>query len=104
MTKSIKGFLDENGKVKQLPAKQAARDLVYAYLGEKFAYDVAYSEHEVNAIIGSWHTFGDYFILRRGLVESGWLERLPNGSKYWKNKDKQEMAETGDEASDLAEE
>ena len=88
MAKSIDNFLDSNGKLKQLPAKQAMRMLAYDYLVENFENDVEYSEHEVNAIISSWHTFDDYFSLRRGLVDGGYLKRLPDGSKYWKNKGK----------------
>ena len=89
MTKKIDNFLDENGKLKQLPAKYTMRLLAYDYLASKFEKDVEYTEQEVNAIISSWHLFGDYFTLRRGLVDSGWLMRLTDGSKYWKNKEKE---------------
>jgi len=90
MPRSIERFLDENGKLKQMPAKQAPRLLAYSYLAEKFEYDKEYTEQEVNAIIGTWHTFGDYFMLRRGLIEMGYLKRLADGSKYWKNKEAKE--------------
>lgn len=89
MIQPIERFLDTEGKLKQFPSKHSMKLLAFDYLAGKFAYDVEYTEQEVNAILASWHTFGDYFILRRGLVESGWLLRLPNGSKYWKNPDKQ---------------
>ena len=82
----VQRFLDENGKIKQLPAKQTMKELVYDYLAEKFSNDVMYTESDVNSIINQWHTFGDYFILRRGLIDSGLLNRLPDGSKYWKHK------------------
>ena len=90
MAQDITRFLDENGRLKQLPAKHAARLDAYAYLAEKFEFGKEYSEHDVNAIVSQWHTFGDYFVLRRGLVESGYLGRLSNGSKYWKIKQEQE--------------
>ena len=88
MAKGIEHFLDENGKLKQLPSKQSMKNLAYAYLAEKFSYDIEYTEQDVNSIVSQWHTFGDYFVLRRGLVENGWLKRLTDGSKYWKNKEK----------------
>ncbi len=88
MAKGIDNFLDSDGKLKQMPAKEAMRLLAYDYLAGKFENDVQYTEYEVNGIISSWHTFADYFLLRRGLVDSGWLIRLPDGSKYWKNKEK----------------
>ena len=90
MAKKIDNFLDGEGKIKQIPSKQAMKDLLYRYLAEKFAYDIEYTEKEVNGIIDKWHTFNDYFILRRELIDGAWLMRLPDGSKYWKNKEKLE--------------
>ena len=87
MAQDIFRFLDEDGKVKQWPAKQAMKICVCEYLASKFEIDVEYTEHDVNAILASWHTFDDYFILRRSLVELGFLCRLRDGSKYWKNKE-----------------
>ena len=87
MAKGIDRFLDGSGKLKQLPAKHSVKLLVFEYLAGKFENDKEYSEQEVNAIISTWHTFGDYFLLRRELVDNGWLKRLPDGSKYWKNKE-----------------
>ena len=48
MLPGIERFLDEEGKLKQLPSKKAVRDITYAYLAEKFEFDRDYSEHEVN--------------------------------------------------------
>ena len=90
MLQHIERFLDEDGKLKAWPAKRSAQGDVLTYLAGKFEYDRNYTEHEINAILASWHTFGDFFLLRRELVEHGWLVRLKNGSRYWKNPDKQE--------------
>ena len=89
----LRRFLDEDGKLKQLPSKHAMRVVVYAYLAEKFDFDREYTEQEVNAILAQWHSFNDYFTLRRELVEAGWLKRLPNGSKYWKNPEKKPVSD-----------
>ncbi len=86
--KLVERFLDEEGRVKQFPSKQTPRDAVLKYLAEKFAPDTDYKEREVNAILTQWHTFNDYFILRRSLVEAGYLHRLNDGSKYWKEPEK----------------
>lgn len=80
----LERFLDEEGKIKQLPAKKEARHIVLAYLAEKFETDRDYSEKEVNAVIDSWHTFGDYFLLRRELIDSGLMRRERDGSRYWR--------------------
>ncbi len=76
-------FLDEEGRIKQLPARREPRLAVLSYLADKFECR-DYTEKEVNAIIESWHTFGDYFVLRRELIDSGLMHREPDGSRYWK--------------------
>lgn len=82
--KTLKNFLDEEGRLAQWPAKRSKQLIVLKYLATKFGDEAEYSEKEVNQIIDNWHSFGDYFLLRRELVESGHLGRTPNGSKYWK--------------------
>lgn len=80
----IEQFLDSAGKVKQLPTKHKTRIAVLEYLTEKFELESTYSEREVNEICDRWHTFGDYFLLRRELVDNGYLNRERDGSKYWR--------------------
>jgi hypothetical protein len=58
--------------------------LILEYLAEKFESNVDYSEKEVNSIISENHTFNDYFILRRELIENGFLNRERDCSRYWK--------------------
>jgi hypothetical protein len=82
----IDKFLDDHGKITQLPQKQAIRAATLRYLTEKFESNRNYTEKEVNSICEEWHTFGDYFILRRELIDNGLLCREPNGSRYWKPK------------------
>lgn len=75
----------EGERIKQIPIKETHKRYVLKYLASKFEIGMEYSEGQVNAVIDKWHTFGDYFILRRELIDSGLLKRLPNGSKYWRN-------------------
>ncbi len=86
----LERFIDEEGKIKQLPAKKEPRLAVLSYLAEKFETNRDYTEKEVNAIIDSWHTFGDYFLLRRELIDWGLMRRERDGSRYWKEKEKEE--------------
>jgi hypothetical protein len=81
---NIAVFLNEDGKIRQLPAPARARRLILAYLADKFTAGKTYSEKEVNARIDAWHTFGDYFILRRLLVDGGFMGRKTDGSVYWR--------------------
>jgi hypothetical protein len=80
----IKQFLDNSGKINRFPQKQKVKYALLEYLAGKFELDSTYSEREVNAICDKWHTFGDYFLLRRELVDNGLLCRERNGSRYWR--------------------
>lgn len=80
----IKNFLDDQGRVTKWPAKQNKKIEVVKYIASKFEDGRVYSEKEVNEIIDKWHTYGDYFMLRRGLIEYRLLDRTRNGSQYWK--------------------
>ena len=74
----------EGEQIRQLPVKEAHKLPVLKYLASRFEIGMEYTEAQVNAIIDDWHTFGDYFVLRRELIDNGLLKRLPNGSKYWR--------------------
>ena len=82
--KSIKMFLDDKGKVKQFPMKNGPKRAVLGYLAEKFDVGIDYTEKEVNAILQSWHTFSDFHLLRRELIDGEFLCRTNSGSRYWK--------------------
>lgn len=81
---SMAAFLDEAGKIKQLPSKYKFRMEVLAYLAGKFSADRDYTEKEVNGVIDQWHSFGDYFLLRRELIDHKFLCRTNDGVRYWK--------------------
>ena len=81
---NIEPFLNKEGQLTKLPQKQKVRQVLLAYLAGKFDPERIYNEREVNAICENWHTFGDYFLLRRELVEHGLLCRKRDGSAYWR--------------------
>lgn len=80
----VSRFLDEDGRIVQMPRKREPRRLLLEYLATKFEPDVTYTERQVNEICDRWHTFGDFFLLRRELVDGGLLGRERNGSRYWR--------------------
>jgi hypothetical protein len=88
-------FLDENGKITRLPVPNRTRVPVLRYLAGKFKEDRNYSEKEVNLIIDEWHSFGDYFILRRLLIDYRFLARTADGAKYWLIKEDESAEGTG---------
>ena len=81
---NIGPFINREGQLTKLPQKQKVRYALLTYLAGKFEPDRMYNEREVNTICEDWHTFGDYFLLRRELVEHGLLCRKRDGSEYWK--------------------
>lgn len=80
----IEQFLDESGRITQLPVKQKVKLAVLEYLAGKFELGSTYSERQVNEICDKWHTFGDYFLMRRELVDNNLLGRERDGSLYWR--------------------
>lgn len=59
---------------------------IYEYLSEKFEFDKVYAEREVNELLKRWSTTGDHVILRRALVDFGFLSRKRDGSEYMRVK------------------
>lgn len=82
----VKKCLDKDGRIKVWPSKKKMKHLILEYLAGKFETNTDYTEKEVNSIISQNHTFNDYFILRRELVENGFLSRERDCSRYWKVK------------------
>ncbi|MBI9011550.1 MAG: DUF2087 domain-containing protein [Clostridiales bacterium] len=80
----LKNFIDADGRIKQWPSKNNLKIEVIKYIASKFEVNRTYTEKEVNEIIMKWHTYNDYFMIRRGMIEYQLLERTRNGSKYWK--------------------
>jgi len=82
----LNDFLDDESRIKTWPSKHAMKRSVVEYLGTKFEVDRVYTEKEVNEIIKRWHTFGDFFMLRRSLIDYKYLQRTRDGSEYRKIK------------------
>jgi hypothetical protein len=78
----IDRFLDQDQKVKVWPKKHVDKALVVEYLATKFDDQRTYTEREVNDILKSWHTFSDWPLLRRELVDRKFMSRDVNGYAY----------------------
>ena len=64
----------------ELPATRAKRQIVLAWLAERFEADRRYPEREVNERIRRHHP--DYAWLRRELVDNRFMQR--EGGVYWR--------------------
>ena len=73
---------DENGALRQFPAREKRKLVVLAALAEQFRPGRQYTEQEVDRLLG--RIYEDYPYLRRLLIEYGFLERTASGSAYWR--------------------
>ena len=78
----IERFLDKDGLLCIWPKKHYDKVLVLEYLIEKFNDSRTYTESEINAVLKSHHTFSDWPLLRRELVDRGYMQRDKNGYEY----------------------
>ncbi len=75
-------LLNPLGQVVRWPSSPEERSLVVAYLARKFQAGQRYPEPHLDQMLGLWHTFADPALLRRALVEGGFLARDGEGSSY----------------------
>ncbi|MBZ6002805.1 DUF2087 domain-containing protein [Leuconostoc gelidum subsp. aenigmaticum] len=82
MSKGIEQFLDDNGVLISWPAKFTKKVQVMEYISSKFEKEIVYDEQEVNLILRKWSSYNDYPMLRRFLVDLGFLNRDRYGKEY----------------------
>lgn len=90
----------QDGRLRTLSIKDKNKPAVIAEVAKRFQSGVVYTEKEVNEVLLAVHE--DYAILRRYLVDYGFLERKADGSAYWVAKEEEAPAEA--EEAPLAEE
>lgn len=78
--KTIKTYMNENGSLKQFPAKEKKKIILLREIMKNFQHNKEYSENEVNQILES--IYNDFPTLRRALIEYGFLERSIDCSVY----------------------
>ncbi len=80
----LRNFLNERKQVKSWPSKPGVKMLVLRYLIEQFEWDKKYSEQEVYSLLNEFHTFEDPALLRRELYMKQFMDRVADGSAYWR--------------------
>lgn len=73
---------DPTGGLVRWPSKYTERQLSLWVLWSRLPARCVLTEKQVNQALTDHHRFGDYALLRRNLVEDGWLVRTPNGAEY----------------------
>jgi hypothetical protein len=92
-----------HGPLSTFPTREKRRLILLKQIATRFSPDQVYTEKEVNAILGS--VYNDHVLLRRLLIDYGFLYRRPDGSEYWRvapaaDTDGEDMTEKEDEIMD----
>lgn len=70
-----------DGPMSTFPSKEKRKVVVLRHIAGKFSTGVQYTEKEINEIIKT--AYPDYAMIRRYLIEYGFLDRKKDGSSYW---------------------
>lgn len=76
-------FLDRDGRIDRYPAQAAERVALLRFVSERaFSPDSVMNERDVNERLEPYAPNGDVALLRRHLVDHGFLRRTASGSEY----------------------
>lgn len=78
--KVLKAHMTDEGAIRVFPAKEKKKIVLLRKISENFKVGTKYSEKEVNRILE--RIYDDHVLLRRYLIEYGFLDRTRNGSIY----------------------
>ena len=84
ITFELRPFLNEQGQLISLPAKNKKKLLAIWYLAERIPARRTFTEAEINDAIDDQTTFRDHATLRRELYNHHLLDRTNDGKTYWK--------------------
>jgi hypothetical protein len=81
--KSLRKYFPEgtSGPLIKFPLKEKQRLIVLREVVKHFTPNKIYTEKEINEILTA--VYDDYVILRRYLIEYGFIDRKADGSQYW---------------------
>ena len=88
------------GPLQTFPKKEKHRQFILEEIANRFEPNRVYDEKEINAVLSV--VYDDYVMIRRYLVDFGFLNRTPSGNEYWvKQTDKEEGVEGMDRKKEL---
>lgn len=82
LPRELRPFLDDAGRLRQWPSRYKVQRMAVALIARHFEPGREYSEKEVNFLVMDGHTFADWALLRRSLVDWGFMTRESDGSRY----------------------
>ncbi len=82
LPRELRPFIDEAGRLTQWPGRQKVQRMAITLLARRFEPGRDYTEREVNFVLMDGHTFADWALLRRSLVDWRYLDRDGSGHAY----------------------
>jgi hypothetical protein len=79
--KTLQHYFNENGQLIAFPSKEKKKIIILTEIAKNFKPNQTYTEKEINRILT--RIFDDFVILRRYLIQYGFLERQTDGTTYW---------------------
>lgn len=73
-----------SGRLKKFPLKEKQKLVVLREIVKHLKSEKTYTEKELNQLLQFF--YDDYAVIRRYLIEYGFLDRKPDGSEYWLKK------------------
>jgi hypothetical protein len=77
-------YFDEAGCLQRWPKKHSHREACLWVLWSRLPARERWSEKAINQRLRDQEVLGDHLLLRRALVDGGWLARTEDGSQYWR--------------------
>jgi len=72
------------GVLRRFPPKEKQRLVILREISYNLKADYSYNERELNKLLKNYYE--DYVLIRRYLIEYGFIDRKPDGSEYWVRK------------------
>lgn len=79
--KTVKTYMNENGALIQIPAKEKKKIIILREIMKNFKHNQKYDENEINKVLKRIYS-DDYVSLRRALIEYGFFDRSDSGAVY----------------------
>jgi len=77
-------YFDESGCLQRWPKKHSHREACLWVLWSRLPARQRWNEKAINQRLCTQERLGDHLLLRRALVDGGWLARTDDGSEYWR--------------------
>jgi len=76
--------LSKDGKILRWPGKKEEKDAVLGFIASQIPLDGKLAEKEINQLIMQNILFDDFTLIRRELIERGYLARTRDCREYWR--------------------